>query len=268
MPTPPEVRRVILSHQTAVRDVRRRVERFASQSWAGLDSYRDADIDRLVDRIVPVVVGAEQRVAALTDTYLAALATASGFRQRPGGVPMREVTGAAVRGVDPDEVYRRPGVTVWTALSQGKPLTTAADEGLNRLLDLVRTDLQLTKTKTAQWRGSRDDSVVGYRRVLTGAENCALCTIASTQRYHKGDLLPIHPGCDCDIAEIRGDVDPGQVIDPERLEQLHQDANDQLGQSDRGGRAPDYRNIMVRDHGEYGPTLTWRRNNFTGPGDI
>lgn len=269
MATPPEVRAAILRHQAAVRQVRRQVERYLRMVWGGLGSYRDADIDRMVAAVLPVTLGAQQRVAALTDVYLASVATASGFPQPAAGIPTGEVTGRALRGVDPREVYRRPGSTVWTALSEGEPLSAAVALGGQRLLSIAMTDLQLAKTKTAQYRQSRDDSVVGYRRVLTGLENCGLCVVASTQRYHRGNLLPIHPGCDCDIAEIRGDVDPGQVIDPERLDQMHADVQAQLGiDADRSARIPDYRQITVRDHGEYGPTLTWRRHDFTGPSDI
>jgi len=268
MAAPPEVRDAILRHQSSVQQVRQQVERHARNVWGSLDAYRDADIERVVDAVTPVALGGQQRIAALTDAYMAAVATASGVSQRPAGVPPREVTGRALRGIEPREVYGRAGPTVWTALSNGHGITAAAGMGLDRLLSTLMTDLQLTKTRTAQWRSSRDDSVAGYRRVLTGNENCGLCTLASTQRYNRGDLMPIHPGCDCDVAEIRGDVDPGQVIDPDRLEDLHRRVQDDFGMSDRGGREIDYRDVLVRDHGEYGPTLTWRGQEFTGPADI
>lgn len=97
-----------------------------------------------------------------------------------------------------------------------------------------------------------------YRRVLTGRENCALCVVASTQRYYRGDLLPIHPGCDCDVQPLPPGLAVNQVIDEDLLEQVHQITADRLGVSDRGGRTPDYRKLLtVSEHGEYGPTLSW-----------
>lgn len=63
-------------------------------------------------------------------------------------------------------------------------------------------------------------------------------------------------------------TDPGQVLDPDEVERIHERVADLLGESDRGGRAPDYRLISVREHGEFGPTLTWRGQDFTGPADI
>src|SRR5690606_24150496 len=162
------------------------------------------DIDRVVDAVTPVALGGQQRIVALTDAYMAALATVSGYPQTPEGIPAAAATGAALRGVEPREVYRRAGVTVWTALAEQESLST---------------DLQLARTHAAQWRQSRDSTVVGYRRVLSSGRNCALCVIASTQRYNRGELMPIHPGCGCTVAEIRGSVDPGQVIDQQRLDE-------------------------------------------------
>jgi hypothetical protein len=265
MPTPPEVVRTIVTYQDRTAAIRTRVETYARTLWGSLGSWRDDDITRLVAQIVPVVGGAQMQMVALTDAYLNAIATAAGLPMPAAATPARSVTGTATRGVDPREVYRRAGVTVWTALSEGKPLGDAVDAGLARLLSLAGTDLQLAKTRTSLSRLRADRSVAGYRRVLSGGEDCSMCVLASTQRYHREDLLPIHPGCDCDVAPIRGGVDPGQVIAPARLEALHDAVKAQFDTSDRGGREIDYRLIQVREHGELGPVLTWRGQHFDGP---
>jgi len=268
MPTPPEVVRTIVAYQDRTAAVRARVETYARTLWGSLESWRDEDINRMVGQIVPFVGGAQMQMVALTDAYLNAIAVATGLPMPTGSTSARSVTGTATRGVDPREVYRRAGVTVWTALSEGKSLSQAVNEGLHRLVNLAGTDLQFAKTRTSLHRLAGDGSVAGYRRVLTGSENCAMCTLASTQRYHKRDLMPIHPGCDCDVAPIRGNADPGQVIDEARLESLHQAVKDQFGTTDRGGREVDYRLIEVRDHGELGPVLTWRGQHFDGPSAV
>lgn len=265
MATPPEVTRTIVTYQDQVANVRGRVEQFAARAWGSLTSWRTEDIERLVSAVLPVSLGAQQTIVALTDAYLTAVAAAAGITVPAIATPAAAVTGPALRGVAPAEVYYRSGVTVWTALSEGASLSDAVEQGGQRLQSLLATDLQLAKTRTAHSYMARDRTVQGYRRTLTGGENCAMCVIASTQRYHKRDLAAIHPGCDCGVAPIRGDVDPGQVLDPERLEQLHQDVADQLGVADRSGREPDFRLIEVREHGEYGPTLTWRGQHFDGP---
>lgn len=270
-PPDPAVVRLVNAHISADAQIRNRVATFVGRVWDSLGSYRDADIGRFIDAVLPVVLGGEQQLAAITDAYLARLAAAVlGGQPRPVGVPAAEVTGAALRGVDPDEVYRRPGVTVWTALAEGKSLAEAIKLGRQRALSIAKIDLQLAKTHTARRVFSRDDRVVGHRRVLTGRENCGLCVVASTQRYHKAELQPIHGGCDCGVEPIYGREDPGQVIDPDTLEQAHAAIEERFGVSDRGGRDPiDYRDVLiVREHGELGPVLTVKGHRFTGPDDI
>jgi hypothetical protein len=42
-----------------------------------------------------------------------------------------------------------------------------------------------------------------------------------------------------------------------------------VGVEDRGGRAQDYRKLIVtREHGEVGPTLSWIGQKFTSQADI
>jgi hypothetical protein len=156
--------------------------------------------------------------------------------------------------------------------------------GAARASSIAETDIQLASREAGRRQRLGNSNIVGYKRVLTGSENCALCAIASTQRYRVNDLKPIHPGCDCGEEPIYGDFDPGQVIDQTGLNSIHEALEAQLGVSDREARAAgigkfvqydgeqrlaDFTEIIaVREHGEYGPTLTWRDQKFTGPSDI
>ena len=109
---------------------------------------------------------------------------------------------------------------------------------------------------------------MGYIRTLTGRENCALCYVASTQRYNRKDLLPIHPKCDCGEMPIYGTQDPGQVIDEARLEATHDSIAQRFGTSARDARSIDYSSIKIQQNGELGPVLTVRGQKFTGPNQI
>lgn len=254
----PSPEQIVNAHHKAVKAIRARVERYAAAAWASSPAYRDADIDRIVEQIVPVVLGGQRQVAQVTDAYIARFT---------GGKPVGVPDAVGSRGVDPREVYRRPASTVYTALAGGATYSDAISQGANRLASIVGTDMQMAMRDQARVSMGAN-RVVGYSRVLSGAENCALCEVASTQRYFTEDLMPIHPGCDCDVAPIMGDEDPGQIINADRLDAIHSAVQDDVGVYDPSARAPDYRKIMVRDHGEYGPTLTWRRDRFTGPSDI
>lgn len=250
--------------------IRGRVTDFVTRSWLGLGHYRDSDIAGLIARVVPVVLGAQRQTSTLTSAYLAQIVSLmAGGSAAPQGVRADEVTGAALRGVDPAEVYRRPAIQVYTDLAAGKSYNDAVKSGLRRLVNIAMTDLQLAKTHTARRVLAGNDRVVGYRRTLTGSENCAICRVAATQRYHKDGLLPIHPGCDCGVAPIIGDTDPGHVIDQEGLDNVHAAVAERFGESAANGRDLDYRNlIVVENHGEIGPLLTIKGQHFDGPSDI
>ncbi len=255
--------------------------------------YRDAAAASFVGAAVPAVQAAQQTMADLTSAYLAHMvSSAVGGTTAPVGVPaelVRQLRG----GIDPAEVYRRPYVQVWTDLSKGKSLGDAVAAGARRAASLASTDLQLAKTAAARQVMHDDRRVVGYRRVLVGAHSCGMCIIASSVRYHKSNLMPIHPGCDCAIAPILGRFDPGRTIDSailaegaaeqalgsqgmklfshndvievgDLLSQAHDAVRETFGHAAADARQIDYRKvIIVREHSELGPMLTVADHKFT-----
>lgn len=259
-------------YQRAVEQVRNRLLTVAAKLWGGLGSYRDADIDRLVNLVVPHVQAGQIQIANLTEAYF----------QRVGaraGIDMSYVTGG--RGIPADDVYRRPAATLYTALSENKPMALAVEEGGRRLTSLIATDLQMAKVRQAQ-RSLQSAGISAFIRVLTGNENCALCVIASTQRYWTKDLSPIHPGCDCSVDALPPGFDPDeQIVNQELLDLTHATIEQKLGASDRGARdlglgkevagkpVSDFTDLIVtREHSEYGPTLSWRSDHFTTKAEI
>ena len=249
--------------------VRLRVLQFAQTAFESLGRWRTADIDRFVAQLVPVVVAGQRQVATLTDLYLSQQLTAMyGAGAAVGGaLDLDALSGAALRGgTDPEEVYRRPAVALYTALSRGAALPQAVREGTARLTGLISTDMQLARTHTTRARLSQSPAQY-YQRTLSGTENCALCVVASTQRYRTDELMPIHPGCDCGVAPARSGSP--HVLDRARLEQIHGAVEAYAGRIARDAREVDYREILVtHTHGEYGPTLAYRGQHFDGPGAV
>lgn len=262
---------------------RTQVGEFITDRWTGLATYQDADIAAFENSIIPVVLAGERRTAQLTNSYLSSMQNiAAGTNEPTRPMALEEVTGAALRGgVEPSTVYHRPAVTMYSALAKGQQFQSAASQALVRALGLANTDMQLAKTHTVAAQGQ----FTWYRRMLTGSENCSLCVIASTQRYYQGQLSPIHPGCDCYVQE-ENTQDPGQVIEPDLLEETHGAIQEFAGDSDRGARvidghgksitlrdgstkAADYTDLIItRTHSEYGPTLAWRSDKFTTAADL
>lgn len=254
-------------------DVRKRVLSYALRAWDGMPSYHDADFERFVERVVPRIEAGQKLTAEITDAYVARVVAdelASGISR---GV-VAPVTTEALRGVAAADVYHRPFSSVYAGLGAGKPLGSAVKAGKNRLMKIVSTNMQLAKTHSSRQAMQRSGAVM-FQRVLTGRENCALCTIASTQRYWVKDLLPIHPGCDCNVKPLTGDPKK-QVINRTKLEQVHDAVEAEFGGTDRGARfitgrndRSDYLDLIVdQEHGELGPTLTWRHQNFDGPAEV
>lgn len=249
--------------------------------WATLEDYRDEAIDQFAARAARTVTAGQRQVGRLTDTYLAQYQSiATGQRARAAGVPVELLDDLAMRGVAAFDVYRRPGTTVWTALSKGTPFDQAVELGRQRLANTAAIDLQLAKTHAASFSGGAR-GVKYYRRELEGSYSCGLCIVASTQRYKVGNLMPIHGNCDCDVAEVYAGVDPGQILEPERLDQVHEAINAEFGGIDGGARIiPGNRNVTRDDiakysdvlitntHGEIGPVLGVKGHEFIGPSDI
>lgn len=272
-PDPQALAASLAAYQAQTQALRASLTSYITRLWAVLGSYRAADMKTFVGQIVPVVAGAQRQIAALTAASLAAQKQASlGGSFAPAAVNPAKVTGAAVRnGTDPAEVYGRPFHLVWRQLAElpheDGAIDQAIQSGLDRAVQSALTDVQLAKTHTAQQVLSQDKQVVGYRRILEGAYSCGLCVIASTQRYHRGDLLPIHPACDCACAPIYGESDPGQTIDLDAYFAAHQAAKDVFGKSN--SRATDYNRLLITHaHGELGPVLAVRGQPYLGPSDL
>ncbi|AKZ59146.1 hypothetical protein SAM23877_6101 [Streptomyces ambofaciens ATCC 23877] len=265
MPLTPLDRR----YGSAVRSIWTSVLGRTNRSFLGLGSWRDADMRRFQRQALPIILAGERQVATLTASYLEQLYRDEDPRGRRARLDLDAVTGQALRGVDPSDVYERPFKELRAALGDDVSLDEAVNRGAHRLETLVKTDLQLARTHTVREVSADMPRFTYTVRELQGEYDCALCIIASTQRYHKRNLAPIHPGCDCLVKTVTADYDPGQVIDEETLERLHDLVEEAVGKADRGGRAVDYRKIIVaNDHGEMGPVLGFKGQRFTGPDDI
>lgn len=185
------------------------------------------EVGRLWDRLRPIGDDSARRfaraaAAAVASAQSTASTTTAGFLKIATGSsgPTTPIVGIALRGIDPITVYMRGIISARAHLASGGSPTDALRIGRERSVSTAQTDVMLAQRAAVdEW--AKADRIVGYRRVLTGA-SCVLCATASTQRYHRGDLMPIHPRCDCGIAPIIGKSDPGHVINRPLLKQLQQ----------------------------------------------
>lgn len=238
----PDKPALVSAYRKLTGDTRTRVLRHAQQQWAGMDSWSDSAADQLVSQLLPVVLGGQRVVASATAAFLRTWLDTPGSRAQL--LDLDQVTGTALRGVDPAIVYRRPVIESRatfarlrkTGLDRQQVIDAAIDTGLRRLLGTASTDLQLTATLTSR-QVLQAKKVKVYRRV-TRPGACPLCLAASDRVYHVADLLPIHSGCHCIVV-------PGGVL-PEALQRA---ANTD---DPTGGRG-----LQIGQNGEIGPVLEW-----------
>lgn len=252
--------RALATYRDVQLQLRRRSSAAVAAAWSRLGSYDDVDVARFVDQIRPVVEGARQASARATDAYLT-----SYVQGGPQGLPPPQIR----NGVTIDEVYRRPFVEVWSELQAGRRWVDAVASGQIRAVAAVNTDVQLAATHTSQMWIETQPQVTGFRRVLGPGNNCGLCVAASTQRYRRQDLMPIHSNCGCSVAPLFDGGRPDRDAYDEVL-RLADPVADRQGRNvtDRrvlsrvrvGNDMPD---VQVREHGELGPTLTDASHNFT-----
>ena len=251
-----------IQQNQAIRD---KVRQFAQGQFSVSNSWRTADKERFLKEVVPIVQAGRQQVSQMTAAYMGTLISDATGKRVVGAA----IDTSLIRGVDAAEVYARPFESVWTSLSNGATLDSAVAAGMARLNTLINTDMQLSKTLTAQdvLTSKAGNKVIGYERILGGDQSCALCIVASTQRYHRGDLMPIHNNCNCDVGPI---IDTGeQVIYPERLQAAHDAVQEATGSYDSAARSPDYRQIMVQHtQGELGPVIAFKGVPFVGPNNL
>lgn len=256
---------LVARYGTRYDQLRRRASTAVAVLWDRLGSV--ADLDPFALEAAEVSAAAQLRAAALVDAYLSAYLDSA-----PVGLDAVEIRA----GADLVDVYRRPGITARRALAEGRPFVDAMAAARARAVNAAATDVALAHRAAAAEVMAGDSRVVGYRRVLTGA-SCKLCATASTQRYHVERLMPIHGHCDCRVAPIVGNADPGQVINRETLDRLQEAGPDywrDRGFVDTDGNPVDPTEIgdvtdaAVREHGELGPVLTDGRDAFTGPADV
>lgn len=223
------------AHIATLAAIRNATRTGVANAWQALAAYDEAQVQQFLAQAVPIVTAGQQHAARVTDAYIAAM-----LGRQPLGIPTAAVTGAAIRaGATPAEVYRRPFITVWTALAAGTPYIQAVHDGLARATNLAATDVQLTSRATFEQLQQRDPAILGYRRQADPGA-CKFCQLVDGAFVKSANAMPLHPGCGCGLEPITS----------------HFDAT------------PTPAGVAIHDHGELGPTLSDPAHDFTTPSEL
>lgn len=194
--------------------IRRRVANATVTAWS-----RTSDQGRQVEFAVNAVLAGQRATIASTDAYISASAGfATGTTAQPAGIDPTKLIGRAGRnGRFLEDVY-------------GRIASVGGSEGFERGLALLRqaiaTDMQLSHRNGIHANASADRRVVGYKRQINpapGGQTCGFCVAASTARYSKQALLPLHPMCRCSVIPIfsTDPVPASGPFDRDRLDEVY-----------------------------------------------
>lgn len=251
---------------------------------AAVDNFADpAQVTAYATRAGQVVAAGQQGVAAVTNAYLTRLATAFTGDQL-SLMPIAPEMGATLRHLPEGQgwldVYQRVARTYRVEYAATGDRDLAFYRANLHARQMVETDLGLayrTQVDTflrgadSSWtpgrnyagRASRRAYLFAYRRVirpeLSKGNVCALCIVASDRTYYRGDLLPLHTGCHCEVMLVTKASDPGERMNREELDAIYGEAG---GTDYKSLRATKY---VVHEHGELGPVLRNADHAFTGP---
>lgn len=247
MPTVAEQDQLAQAHISGQAQLRSFAAASVAGAWTVLPGHDEANVPAFLNAVVPVVAAAQRASVTLTEAYLA-----RAIGRQPVGVNVDRLVGAAVRnGTPPTEVYRRPFVTVWSALKDGKPHQDAVQAGLTRATTAAETDVQLSMRQTLTAVGEANALILGYRRIPDPGA-CPFCLLVAGQRYRTDQLMPIHPHCGCGVG----------VITTENRHEFTGNPKNDLSVTAGGVDA------AVVEHGELGPLLVDGTQNFTSEAEI
>lgn len=224
--------------------------------------YSDAAVAALADAIAAQVQGAQTQAAALTDAYLATLA---GLSLGKNVQPVGPVSVTALRGIRSSQVYQRLGSYYRYERSLGLDDAGALRLTLQRAETMTQTDTTLAMRAQAQKFMTRR-KIQKYRRIIrpeaSKSGTCGLCIAAADRVYYRSTLLPVHDNCECEIAPIIGNHDPGYSLNRADLDALYAAAGS-TGRQDLSRVR-----ITTHHHGELGPVLAEAGQSFRGPAAV
>ena len=252
-----------------------------------VDNFADpAQVTAYASRAGQIVAAGQRGVASVTNVYLTRLASAFTGDQL-SLMPIAPEMGATLRHLPEGQgwldVYQRVARTYRVEYAATGDRDLAFYRANLRARRMVETDLGLayraqvdtflrgadsswTPARNYAGRAPRRAYLFAYRRIirpeLSKGNVCALCIVASDRTYYRGDLLPLHTGCHCEVMLVTKATDPGERMNREELDAVYREAG---GTDYAALRKTRY---VVREHGELGPVLRNADQNFTGPSDF
>lgn len=208
------------------------------QMYRDMGVYNESDVDYFVDAITPIIYAGQRKSIEATEAFVTRRVKKAVVREVLSGVSDRLYANAR-NGTPLIEVYRRPFVTIWSALNRGESWEAAVAAGEARVAESAEMDVQLAHRAAYGALQDRNTQIKGYRRV-TNAGACDFCLLVEGAFVKSADAMPLHNRCGCGLDPILEEVEDTSVPD----------------------------GVAVHEHGELGPYLADPDHKFTTEGDL
>jgi hypothetical protein len=231
------------AYQSELKRVRSAVASRAETLWHKLPNYYDDQIPVFLQQVLPVVQAGQFRAIALTSAY-----SARRLGVAPVGIDTAAIVANVRKGVAPEAVYGRPFITMRAAI-RDLGVAGAIEKGASRLLATADMDVAMASRDsllplTSELQKTGTDIVAWQRVADPGC--CDFCLMLDGVHTGPQEPQPLHNRCGCTAEPITTDrfsftsVISGAVI----------------------GSA------MIHEHGELGPLITDKHDNFTSLDDL
>lgn len=240
-----------VAYQGEMKRTRNAVAARAAAEWARLPDYRDDRIPDFLGATLPVVQAGQRRAVALTSAYLARR-----MQMAPVGLDTESLIGANVRnGVAPEEVYRRPFVTVWASIAT-LGLEAAVAKGLSRLTSTVDMDVAMSGRDSLLAFGRQSsDQIIGWTRVADPG-CCDYCLAIDGAHTGPDEPQPLHNRCGCTADPVTRTSEGGRGGFLSHLTGALLAVGAVIGDA------------VIHMHGELGPVIGAKGDAFAGPDDL
>jgi hypothetical protein len=206
--------------------------------YRDMGAYNESNVDYFVDAITPIVYAGQRKSMEATEAFVT---------RRVKKAVVREVLNVASdrfyaqarNGSKLIEVYRRPFVTVWSALERGEPYEAAVNAGEARAGSTAEMDVQLAHRATYAEIQEGSPQIKGYRRVAN-AGACDFCALVDGAFVKSADAMPLHNRCGCGLDPMLREIEVSSIPD----------------------------GVAVHEHGELGPVLADPAHDFTTESEI
>lgn len=193
----------------SLEQLRIRFGRLAANAWERLDSYDEAEVLTLAERLAPVTDAARRGAADLTAGYLGRVAGPT------IGVTLDELA------FDPAEAWRPPFISTWQAFKNGASYDDAREAGRRRSIGAAGNIVTDTARNTAGIVDGASPHIVGWRRTLNSPQPCDWCVSVAGQQYRTADSATFgHDWCHCTPSPITATADPGRLVNDDVVARL------------------------------------------------